>query len=75
MQDIEQVAGPVTTYGHTLAALAEAAAESIGTPGSVRAVGSSCNSRKRRPEPLTINVAPANSGTSCGSFISSLAGK
>ena len=39
MQDIEQVAGPVITYGHTLAALAEAAAESIGIPGSVRAVG------------------------------------
>jgi len=36
-QDIEQVAGPLTIYGHTLASLAQAAAESIGIPGAVRA--------------------------------------
>ena len=47
MQDIEQVAGPVITYGHTLAALAEAAAESIGIPGSVRAVGATNTQQKR----------------------------
>ena len=38
-QDIGQVAGPVITYGHTLAALVDAAAESIGIPGAVQAAG------------------------------------
>ena len=38
-QDVEQVAGPVITYGHTLAALVEAAAESIGIPGAIQASG------------------------------------
>ena len=38
-QDIDKVAGPVITYGHTLAALVDAAAESIGIPGVVQAAG------------------------------------
>jgi len=38
-QNIEQVAGPVITYGHTLAALVDAAAESIGISGAVQAAG------------------------------------
>jgi hypothetical protein len=39
VQDIEQVTGPVITYGHTLATLVDAAAESIGVPGAVQAAG------------------------------------
>lgn len=38
-QDIEQVAGPIITYGHILAALVDTAAESIGIPGAVQAAG------------------------------------
>lgn len=39
VQDIEQVAGPVLTYGHRMEALFGSAAESIWVTGTVRAAG------------------------------------
>jgi hypothetical protein len=38
-QDIEQLAVPVATFSHTLAAFIDAAAESIGIPGAVQDAG------------------------------------
>lgn len=39
VQGTEQVAGPIISYGHTLAALVEAAADSIWIPGAVQSSG------------------------------------
>lgn len=39
LQGTEQVTEAVITYGYTLAALVDAAAESIGIPGAVQASG------------------------------------
>lgn len=39
------------------------------------ALGASAISRSRRPEPLTIKVAPANSGTGWGNARLSISGK